>query len=409
MPITPKFSLSQDDNYVYVKIRVPYIKVSSAELIVDDNDFSFYCKPYLLKLSFPHSFVDDERCKGVYDMNDDNGTITAHLPKANVGEFFEDLDMISILLRNKVTKDLEGCNLPPSIEVISSEIFHEIELDQSQELHSPIDASIVSISRPTYGFNNKYSNFFVGLREVFSDVIEVTDPDKMTSRERRDKRISEENRLFNPDRYLADLHGCSEDSYYTESMAYNPWWCSCWSSWTKNISAEEAFDREGGFSDSERMALAALPRNELLTSRDSEKRALLLGLLDLLFSACYEYRTTQGEATVESAHTATRLSALLSWLEDYHTYVEAPRTLPNLVDAKSSTVNFLLAQLSMEDHSLPTKLETKPPYGEDVLDVINTSAKRSLIYPYMRVWSLCRRVLADVTKVSGARGFHSFA
>lgn len=37
------------------------------EFVVDECDFSFFCNPYLLKLSFPHPCIDDERAKAVYD------------------------------------------------------------------------------------------------------------------------------------------------------------------------------------------------------------------------------------------------------------------------------------------------------------------------------------------------------
>jgi len=35
MPITPEFVLSQDDEMCYVKIRVPYVRISDMEFIVD--------------------------------------------------------------------------------------------------------------------------------------------------------------------------------------------------------------------------------------------------------------------------------------------------------------------------------------------------------------------------------------
>ena len=35
MPLTPEFVLSQDDAMCYVKIRVPYVRVSDMEFIVE--------------------------------------------------------------------------------------------------------------------------------------------------------------------------------------------------------------------------------------------------------------------------------------------------------------------------------------------------------------------------------------
>ena len=68
MPVTPRFSLSQDDQFLYVEINVPYVRVTDMDFTVLECDFTFYCKPYLLKLSFPGPLVDDERAKGVFDI-----------------------------------------------------------------------------------------------------------------------------------------------------------------------------------------------------------------------------------------------------------------------------------------------------------------------------------------------------
>ena len=82
MPCTPKFSCSQDDEFVFVAIRVPWVRVSNMEMVVDGCTVSFFCKPYLLRLSLPCEVEDpdeDERGKAVYDVSQDNGTITCLL------------------------------------------------------------------------------------------------------------------------------------------------------------------------------------------------------------------------------------------------------------------------------------------------------------------------------------------
>ena len=65
----PIFTTSQDDAMVYITINVPYVRVSEMEFYVDQHQFTFYCKPYLLKLTFPHVVLDDDRTKAVYDIN----------------------------------------------------------------------------------------------------------------------------------------------------------------------------------------------------------------------------------------------------------------------------------------------------------------------------------------------------
>ena len=61
--------MSQDATWVFVHVRVPYVRVSEMEFYVDGMDFTFYCKPYGLKLQFPHEVVDNELTKAVYDPN----------------------------------------------------------------------------------------------------------------------------------------------------------------------------------------------------------------------------------------------------------------------------------------------------------------------------------------------------
>lgn len=85
------------------------VRVGDMEFVIDNCEFSFYCSPYLLKLQFPHPCVDDERAKAVYDMDkvfwaysldhlQDNGTVFVHVPKAEKGQFFPDMDLLSTIL-----------------------------------------------------------------------------------------------------------------------------------------------------------------------------------------------------------------------------------------------------------------------------------------------------------------------
>ena len=58
--LTPRFTIDQTNEYVLIHIIVPYVRIGGAEIVTVGQEFSFYCKPYLLKLSFPHRFVEDE-------------------------------------------------------------------------------------------------------------------------------------------------------------------------------------------------------------------------------------------------------------------------------------------------------------------------------------------------------------
>lgn len=102
-----------------------------------------------------------------------------------------------------------------------------------------------------------------------------------------------------------------------------------------------------------------------------DEQSLYLSLIDILFAFCYDHRTTQGESTVESAYTITMLSPTLSSFEDYRKYPDEELTSYN------------------QQH-----LDTLP-----LRDVLVQSARRTLIYPYLRTWKLVKKIYVDLTKI----------
>lgn len=76
----------------------------------------------------------------------------------------------------------------------------------------------------------------------------------------------------------------------------------------------------------------------------------MLGLVDLMFAYAYNLRTVEGENTVESAWTIVKLSSVLSWFDKLTTLQEA----------------------------------------------LMSSARRALIYPLYRNWSLVQVIFRDV-------------
>lgn len=168
MPVTPQFSIHQDDEFVFVVIKVPFIRIKDTEILTDGVDFTFYCKPYLLKLCFPHELedCDDERCRAVYDPNVENGIITAHLAKKDRGCHFPDLDLTTRLLAMRSQNDMKlyskDSDLLPSIEVMNSSYEEGLTDDDETPAVSGTNASSVleklRLSKcPMYGFNLQYS------------------------------------------------------------------------------------------------------------------------------------------------------------------------------------------------------------------------------------------------------------
>jgi SHQ1 protein len=173
---------------------------------------------------------------------------------------------------------------------------------------------LVSSSRG-FGFDRLFrENLFRDLTRggLGKDMLEcpwpltVSDDDDLEKRSipsrRRTLRIEEfENRHFSAERYQQDLY-IEDDCIYQSALAMQPHW---------NLApvAEEPF-----FSPSERHLLATSTSAE-----SSRHQRLCLGLLDVLFAYeyVYDYITTYGDPTVESAWTVFILSTSFSWCDDW--------------------------------------------------------------------------------------------
>lgn len=357
----------------------------------------------MLKLAFNEEFEEDEeKCKATYDPGDHDGTITARIPKLVKGLHFTDLDVISHLLRRRMEADQHGGEGPPLIEAVGDSSFTAQTDDPTQETEISGEAPLLMRGNH-YGFDNRYYDIFRKSGDHFSGLFELPDPEGTTHAERRSQRMQREVALFDSERYLGDLFGAELDEYYLAAMDYSAPWGSLWDAWREQATAaametatqsleaahltgdgtgekldskpvelltpDALFQRDGyeGFSenDNEEMLehLSKKPFLVPLYRSDDDKqsveihKSLLLCLADILFAYCYDARITGGDPSVESAFNITRLSCTLSWLEDYR------------YD------------------------------GSGVRDAVINSARRSMIYPYCRNWKLCRKVLADVTKV----------
>lgn len=422
--LTPKFTITQDAEFVFVTIKVPYIRVSSAELITEDCTFTFYCKPYLLKLTFPFPFKEeDEESKATYDPFNDNGTLVAHLPKLEVGQHFPNLDLTSKLLYTSKTASNSTKNSSiPSIQVLQSEDYEAGS--QMDEEHDKIQYSSQILNYGTgdvrYGFNNLYSKIFIGMRDELLDMTEIKHPDQILPKYRPMLRISCENQLFDPARYLGDQLDGELDPIYMEAMSFRSFYNVQWDAWKDRKTTvsrtgeattataasidfvdprDRAFELAGGFTEHENEILSSkLPRKEYLFTRsDNEQFGLLLGLADILFAHCYDHRITLGDGNVESAHTIARLSCTFSWLEDFSLSYANYSNTPMEMDEQLSKAD--VAANAKESNLSSGELQASKAREEAVSNVIKFNLRRCMIYPYMRVWKLARKVLADVARI----------
>lgn len=334
--------------YVYIRIKVPHIRVSSTELIVEGSDFTFFCKPYLLKLTLPYEVIDDENCKGTYDANMDDGTITVQMPKSNPGQHFPDLDLTTSLLQARCKKDRESSVDFPEIDVLNSVDFDGNETDHIHDGNETSLPDFTIISRPKYGFNRKYSGILHSLRDDVIEMIELEDPDNTPEQQRYNIRENAENNAFEIDRYIADLHDGENDSIYIEAIAMRPFWEVHWDAWKGSVTPDDAFVMAGGFSDDESELMTSLPKRDYshIRSGSFDERSVLLSLVDLIFAYCYDVRVTGGEPTVESPFTIARLSATLSW---FQTYPCSNNTNGNEMSSLTSLQSDVMQRITVED------------------------------------------------------------
>ena len=114
--ITPHFEVSQDADFVTIRIRVPHAHMEDGEFYVQDHEFKFHLRPYFLRLTFRQLLAEDGREAATYDAA--AGVLSVRVPKATPGEHFDDLGMLSELLRkpDRSAAPRRG----PLIEVMSS-------------------------------------------------------------------------------------------------------------------------------------------------------------------------------------------------------------------------------------------------------------------------------------------------
>jgi len=260
---------------------------------------------------------------------------------------------------------------PLRAEILSEERTDESEEEddeiiQRKSLSVPSSSlsDIFHIHKPRYGFMNSFVGVFSDLvRDGLAvEMIQLPNPDETPQSERRSMRIAAEQEKFDPDRFLGDID-IEDDYIYQIATSMQPHWSSSSDSidaLTEKMSLmttkkEEEKNIIVRLSTSEQAALASIAYPILDTSiEDAQKQHLLLGLSDMLFAYTYDHLLTDGEATTESSWTICTLSCTLSWLDEFTT----------------------------------------------AEDVVRSSIRRSLIYPYIRnyefavhCWEQVRNIL----------------
>ncbi|KAJ7062149.1 SHQ1 protein-domain-containing protein [Mycena amicta] len=312
--ITPKFSCSQTPDSVIIRLYCPSIRAADVEIHVDDTLFSIHINPYFLRLNFPHPVLeDDDQASAQYDAGE--GYLTVTLVKQNKGQEFADLDLLGKLLAPRPSSERR-----PEVEVIGSqddddlvartealslsseqqEILVAAENDWQLPQTVPEDSPSISLSlTQPYGFLNRHTGYFTHVGHTENEVNELgAEAERLTPRERRQKRYKCEDEKFDEEYYMADY---AEDEYVQELLRWrNP--CIL------------ADDGPFEFTEEEKLALLNLPRREYLAS-PHDSRGLYLTLLTILFAYSYDARTTEGDSTPESVWTICALTPAFSALD----------------------------------------------------------------------------------------------
>ncbi|KIY51073.1 SHQ1-domain-containing protein [Fistulina hepatica ATCC 64428] len=314
--ITPRFSCSETDSSVVVNVYCPSVRATDVEINVDDTLFSLHINPYFLRLNFPHGVIEDDNSSAKYDPA--SGYLTVILTKQVPGQQFEGLDLLAKLLAPRpaprdqplievVCNDAASSAVEDMTSKTSSLSLHYDELTaafkaaendwQLPQSISEQTSLTITANRP-YGFLNMHSGYFHHIAQIENEVNELgVDCENCPPDLRRQRRIGRENEKWDPEYYMADF---ADDDYIQEMIRW------------EHPHAQSSGDVE--FNEKEKLAMLRLPRKEYLPSRN-DAYGLYLTLVTLLFSYSYETRSSQMDATAESAWTMSILTPAFAALD----------------------------------------------------------------------------------------------
>lgn len=315
--LTPRFKLSQTDEFLTVTIYAPFTHIDNTEIFMDECDFRFFSKPYYLRLHLPGPVVESEAATGSWDA--ESNSFVVNCPKANIGENFQGLDMLTELLTPKGESNVKN-----NIEVINEDSSDtecdedDIEWYFEQNLPTDEDSSSSNSSNINgYGFAFRHTGVYTRLLAEFGEILDLKNPDEMSQEERDDLRKSKESDDFNDDHYLSDMYDNIDDVH--QCLSYKSPFHDCFVKSEPDILNPLVDPTHPclAFSQAEQEQLIALPNKRILLS-PAVRPSVYLGLADLLYGYSYSLRVL-GEECVETGWCSSKLSASLSCLAKFST------------------------------------------------------------------------------------------
>ena len=317
--LTPRFSLSQTEDFLTVTIYAPFTHIDQTEIFMDECDFRFFSKPYYLRLHLPGPVIESEAASGSWEA--ETSSFVVKCPKVNVGENFEGLEMLTQLLTPKGETDVRT-----KVEVIggedvenSDEEDEDVEIDWYYEQKLPEEEirsrSTTDRESDGYGFAFKHNGVYKSLLAEYSEIVDLVDPDNMTQMEREVARNERELADFSSDHYLCDMYDSVEE--VEECLLYQPPYLACVSG-PANAPGPLSVNNlhpSLSFTSSEQEQMLALPPKQMVVA-PSLLPSVHLSLADLLYGYCYTARVL-GQDCVEAGWCCAKLSSTLSCLAKF--------------------------------------------------------------------------------------------
>lgn len=388
--ITPFFTITQDDEFIFIDVKISHIRFSAPniEMTINNEVFVFSLPPYYLRLRLPYPCIEDDRSHAEYDSKSE--CVKIRIPKETKGQFFPDLDLTAKLLaRTNDPKlgDIGQQEKPtkPLIEEVGQPVSQaEKDLEEGEQFNWEVEQQVptnptleklgadgddltnVTIQPIKYGFNNQYDQIVGVSMANGNDINELGNPESTPDTDRIIERLIKENIKFDPEIYAADYimekyPAMDDDKDFKRLIEWKNPIILKFLKWYKHQQSIPELDRTlimpVEFTKEEQEKMIQLPRKSYLTE-DSYKPEILVLLICLLFAYHFDLRENEGEHNIESAWTIGKIIPQFAFLD---TRLVVDRSQNNLLRA-----------------------------------AIITSIRRALSYPFHRSFKLIGKVWDDV-------------
>ncbi|GMM27605.1 Hsp90 cochaperone [Martiniozyma asiatica (nom. inval.)] len=370
--LTPRFEVSQDEEFIYVKIHISNIRFSAAavEMVVNDSVFIFSLPPYYLRLRFPNSLIEDERATSEFVPREE--CIKCRVPKLNKGEDFKDLDLTAKLLARlgeptattAANLNLKKPFLIEELDTDSNENDSRVSQVEQEALNYDWEVPQMMPSLETsldttvkYGFNNQYSEQLTPSLENGNDINELSAPDNLKPDDRIMERMIKENIKFDMEYYANDYITAKylPEESSASGLANALLMKSSFQNAFESNSSKEHVDIK--FTQEEHDKMADLPRRSYIID---DPRPIYYSAMCILFGYAYELRSFDSEVNVESAWCIGKLAPQIGCLDS------------QLIQSNNNTESNMLKV------------------------VVLTMARRSLGWPLFRHFDLIKATWNDV-------------